>query len=1150
MGSYVHTALLTSCLAGALAAPLLSQSYQGGIRGLATDPQGAAVASARVTLTDQATSIARTTLTNESGQYVFSAVEPATYTVTVAAPGFEAVRRESISVGPQQLVTIDFHLSVGSVPQEIEVRAEAPLIDQADAANNATLATRQLEDLPVPGRNPYVMSKLESNVVATGTPSGSVRFADQTGVSWVAINGAPIASNNYLIDGVPTTDLNNRPVIVPSLEATAEMTLQRNSYDAEIGRTGGSTFTAVLKSGTDTLHGTLYGLIRQTNWTANPFFYTPGSPLNTDFYDYAGAIGGPMVIPRLYNGRHKTFFFLAEEGYRQRVPVTGSFYVPTALERTGDFSQSTQAIYNAFAGFVTCSGNSTQMCRQPFPGNRIPSSLTNPVGLAIAASYPLPNQKVTKYGAIDFANTVVELKRADNFSGKLDQQFFPWWAASVSYMHFGSDDPSASALGIAQAGTALLRKVDAVSQHNTFSISPTTVLTVGYGFNRFPNSSISFTEGFNQGELGFPSAYARALQPARFPLISMQTAASLGANPPTGVAGNSVFYSRSLVVGLAKSMGRHSLSLGYDFRSLSVDFLDTSLGSGLFSFTNLFSEQLPNAGTTASGADIADLLLGTPASGQLSLTSPLQFNVHYQAAYIQDAMRLSRRLTLTAGLRYEHEQGARERNNRMAVGFNRTAANPISATAGVNTLGTVEFAGQDGYPDHCCDNSDRKFAPRIGIAYSPASDLTLRAGYGIFYPPLFYANSALLAPGYTQNNSYVASNDGNVTPANTLSNPFPAGLQAPSGNALGDLTGIGNALTVLDQYRRSPFVQQYSMDVQRSFAGRIIVEAGYTGSKGRNLQSSSIALGSYNIDQLPDQFLTLGAQLLNKVANRYYGHGGTGVIGSATVAYNQLLRPFPEFSSVSIATTSASSLFNALNLRLEKQFSGGVSLVAAYTWSSNWDSAWGTTSSLNSGPSAPQDAYNLRAEYARAINDIPNRLSIGALAELPFGRGKRWMNSNRWLNLIAGGWQVNAIILAQNGAPLAVYQNTNNNASIGAGVQRPNIIGAACYSGSPESRTNSYLNASAFSLAPAFTYGDVARTISCHGPGLHNWDASVYKTFRLERFSFQFRAEALNAFNTPQFAAPNTAFASPTFGRILNTVNLPRYVQLGGKVWF
>lgn len=1129
---------------------MLGQSYQGGVRGLVTDAQGAIIPKAQVSLIDQATKITRVSETNGDGQYVFTAVEPATYTVSIIASGFASTERRFVTVGPQQFLTVDFKLSVGSVAQRVEVRASTPPVDQADASNSETIDTRKIEDLPVPSRNPYLTAKLESNVIETGTPSGSVRFADQTGLSYVSIAGSPLASNNYLIDGVPITDLNNRPVIVPSIEAVAELTVQQNSYDAEVGRTGGGTFTTFLKSGTDVLHGTLYGQTRQTDWTAKPYFYTPGSPLNTDFYDYAGAVGGPVVIPHVYDGRHKTFFWFTEEGYRQRVPVTGKFYVPTALERAGDFSQSSQKIYNPFAPLIPCPAPSTQKCRQQFPNNVIPSNLIDPVGQAIVNNLPLPNQAVTKYGATDFSNTVVELKRADDFSGKVDDQLFSWWSANVSYMHFGSDDPSASALQVLPAGTALLRKVDAVSEHNTLTISPTTLLTIGYGFNRFPNRSISFTEGFNQTALGFPAGYVNALQADRFPQISMQTTASLGANPGSGVSGNSVFYSRSLVVGLAKSLGRQSVTLGYDFRSLSVDFLDASFGNGLYSFTNIFSEQLPNAGTTAGGADVADLLLGTPASGQVTTTSPLRLNVRYHGIYVQDGMRLTPRLTFTAGLRYEYELGVRERSDQLAVGFNRSTVNPLSAISGVTTLGGVEYAGINGYPVHCCNNSHLKLAPRVGIAYSPRDDTSVRAGYGVFYPPLFYTNSSLLAPGYTQTNTYVASNDGNVTPTHTLSNPFPSGLQPPSGNSQGYLTGIGNSLTVLDQYRRSPIVQQYSMDIQKAFPGRIVMQIGYTGSKGRNLQPSTIGLGTYNINQLPDQDLSLGSQLASKVPNPYFNHGGSGVVGSSTVAYNQLLRPFPEFSNVNIASSTAKSLYNALNLRFEKQMSQGISVLATYTWSSNWDSAWGSTSSINSGPSAPQDAYNLKAEYARAIDDIPNRFSVGTIVELPLGYGKRFLGGSGLLNRFIGGWSVNAIVFLQNGAPLAVSQSSNNNSSIGAGVQRPNLVGNPCYSGGPESRINNYLNAAAFSTAPAYTYGNSPRTLPCYGPGLNNLDLSVFKNFQFERFNFQFRAEALNAFNTPQFTAPVVTFGSPTFGQILNTVNLPRYVQLGGKVFF
>jgi hypothetical protein len=409
----------------------------------------------------------------------------------------------------------------------------------------------------------------------------------------------------------------------------------------------------------------------------------------------------------------------------------------------------------------------------------------------------------------------------------------------------------------------------------------------------------------------------------------------------------------------------------------------------------------------------------------------------------------------------------------------------------------------------------------------------------------------------------VASNDGNVTPANTLSNPFPNGIQAPSGNSQGYLTGIGNSLTFMSQNRRSPLVEQYSADIQQELPLHFVFKLGYVGAKGRNLLANSngtgggstvatagVIPGTANINQLPDQYLSQGAALLTKVANPYYNRGGTGVIGSSTVAYNQLLRPFPQFSSVNVFAGGAQSLYNALNVKLQKDFSHGVSLLASYTWSSNWDSEWGSSNTFSTSPSLPQDAYNLKAEYARSVFDVPNRFAVGTTVELPFGHGKAFLAHSHLLDSAVGGWSVNAIGLIQTGEPLAVYQNTNNNSSIGAGLQRPNLVGNPCSTGSPESRINNYFNASAFSTAPAFTYGNAPRTLPCYGPGYANLDLSVFKDIHVERVTIQFRAEALNAFNTPQFASPVSKFGSTTFGQIQSQVNLPRYLQLGGRITF
>jgi hypothetical protein len=1140
------------------------QSYQGNVRGLITDKQQAVVANAQIVLTNETTGISRATVSNSDGQYVFSAVEPAGYRIAVSAPGFARVERKSVTIGAQQFLTLDFQLELSSVNEQIEVTAAPPLVNVSTASNGQVIDTRQLQNLPPVARNPYLFEKLENNVAATAAINGNSKFDDQNGISQVSVAGGPPASNNYMVDGVPITDLNNRSVIIPSPDAIAEINLQANTYDAEAGRTGGGTFNTVLKSGTNSLHGTLYGQTRHTNWAAHPFFFAAGSPYNVDYYNYAGSIGGPVLIPRVYNGKNKTFFQITEEGFRQRNATTATYYVPTALERSGDFSASSVSVFNPFAGLSPCPSPlpATQMCRQPFPGNRIPANLINPVGLAIAAFMPLPNKPVGKYGQPDFARSVSIEDHVDEFIGKLDHQFSSRWYANFSYMHYASHNPTSNPLDVypgAPTDHVLFRRVDAIAQNNTFTLSPTTVLTFGYGFNRFPNNNIDLSNGYSQIALGLPPSYVNALQKASFPAVSMQTSASVGASNP----GYSVFYSRSFVAALAKTIGRHSLKMGYDFRTLSVDFTDTTYGNGTFAFANTFSEQLPNAGNVNTGADVADLLLGTPTSGSVTATTLLRLNVHYQGVFLQDNFRVTSRFTLNFGLRYEHEPGIRERDNHFAVGFDSGAMNPLSATAGIPTRGGIEFADVNGYPAQCCNASDTMFSPRVGLALALSSRTVLRAGFGIFYAPTFYTANSSVAPGYTQTNVYVASNDGNLTPANSLSNPFPAGIQQPTGNTLGYLTGIGNQLTVIDRGRRSPLVEQYSLDLQRELPWRMALKIGYVGAKGRDLQTTSTGTGTAtnvgtgganpgaaNIDQLPGIYLPLGAQLLAKVANPYYNHGGAGVIGSATVAYNQLLRPFPEFSSVNELLSSGKSLYNALNLKLQKQVSQGISLLATYTWSSNWDSTWGTANGLNPGPALPQDAGNLNGEYSRGLDDIPQRFSLGTIVELPFGHGKPLSARNRALDYVAGGWSLDAVAYIQTGAPLAVYQNTNNNAVIGAGTQRPNLIGNACLSGSPESRLNNYLNAPAFSTAPIFTYGNTPRTIPCYGPGLNGWDLALYKDVRVERVTLRFQAEALNAFNTPQFGAPVTKFGAVTFGQIQTQANYPRFLQLGARISF
>jgi hypothetical protein len=1157
--------------------PLTAQSYQGGIRGTVTDPAGAAIAGANVSLTDEATKLIRSAVTAASGEYVFTAVEPATYTLSVKASGFKQYEQTSMRVAAQDFKTIDLSLVLGANAEIVEVNATNFLIDNTTASNGQEIDTQKLVDLPNLGRNPFLFAKLSTNVAAVGDPRFN-RFQDQSGSSQISLGGGPVRANNYLVDGIPITDLNNRAVIIPSLEATQEMKLQVNTYDAEVARTGGGVFNTVLRSGTNRLHGTLYGETRQTDWAAHNYFYTKGAPYSATFYTYAGAVGGPVVIPHLYNGRDKTFFWVTAEGYRQRSPLSGTYYLPTAQERQGDFSATIPG--GGSPNGSTCPSGATCLAdplypsvagtTKYFPNNIIPTGRINPIGQSIINTYPVPGAvsglapmapTSSAYESPNASGTDLLGDRADEFVGKIDHQFFPWWFANFSYMHYGSKEPGGNPLHSfagdesPQSSYLLYRKVDAVSQHNTITLNPTTLVTVGFGFNRFPNNTLDLSNGYDITKLGFPSGFASQLQKKAFPAVVMLNAATNG----TSDSGPAVYYSRSVLGDLAKSLGKHSLKFGYDFRSVSVDFTDITYGNGQLYFDNSYT-----------GVDLANLLLGFPTSKtsstatttQFTQATRLQLNLKYNAVYAQDNYRVTPKLSINYGLRYEYEPGIHERNNHYVVGFDRTVSNPTATYQAAK--GGVEFAGVNGYPTRCCNLSNTKFSPRVGIAYTPREKTVFRAGYGIFFAPPYYTASSSLAPGYTATDVYSPSTPADLSGSSApLSTLYPSGLASPTGNSLGYATQLGSTVTFLDQFRRYAFIQQYSIDVDRELPFKMAFKIGYAGAKGRNLQVSTTGTTGYNINQLPDQYMNaytitqLSSTCATAIAQGYAPSQCSATAGTATL--NQALRPFQGFSSITSLGSPAKSLYNSLVVRLEKSTSRGLSFLATYTWSSNWDSVFGTSSTLNSGSTAAQDANNLGAEYARSIIDMPQRFTVGASYDLPVGVGRSYLNHNGWLDLLVGGWTLNAVGIKQSGAPLSLSMNSNGIAGAGASIQHASWAPGASAStsgkkGRAEDRLNAYFDKTQF-VAPSnsgyYAYGNVPRTIAALGPGLDSWDLSIFKTRKIKEYiSLQFRAEAINAFNTPQFGAPNVKIGNASAGVISSQVNLPRYLQLGGRLSF
>jgi trimeric autotransporter adhesin len=1131
-----------------------SQAYQGSLRGRVADPSGSAVTTATLTLTDDGTSESRKTITNNLGEYSFAAVTPSTYTLTIESAGFKRLEQKGIEVTTRAAVTVDLELELGQVSESVNVTGETPPLQTADASTGQAIDTQQITDLPILGRNAFFEEKLAQSVVFVNNPTMG-RMQDQNANSDVSISGGPLRTNNVLVDGISITDSNNRAVFIPSPEALQEVKLQGSTYDAEAGRTGGGTFNSLIRSGTNEIHGSAIGHLRETDWLANTFFGNKdGQPRAPQpFKDWAGSLGGPVIIPKLYNGHNRTFFFAANEAYREEDALTTELSVPTALERAGNFSESVgksgaqQTIYDPLS--TTSSGT-----RTAFPGNIIPASEISPIGLKLASYYPLPNAPTPYYGAPNFNLSGPYPNRGDQDTFKLDQQFAPWFRASASYVYQKTgetDNPVEFPNVVASPGqTLLFRRVDATQVNATATPNATTVITARWGFNRFYSATFpTGSAGFDIASLGLPQSLAAITPLTAFPPITMGTLSSFGGSDTN----SDVYYSRTAAIGVSKFLGKHSLKAGFEFRTLH-DYGVPAAGPTSLGFTDQFTRPNPLSSTTGKGADLATMLLGYPTSGSMNVISRFDDFVRYYGGFIQDDFRVTSKLTLNFGLRFEHESGVQEENNHLITGFNPTAVNPLQANVtGLPVLGAVEYAGVNGNPTQTGNPLALKPAPRFGVAYSIDNKTVIRAGYGIFWAPTYF--SFQNAIGYSQTTSIIPSNNNGYTPATTLANPYPNGLLQPAGNTLGALSGVGQAVSVFAPTSQSAgYVQEYSFEVQRTVPAGFVLTVGALGSHSLHLSN-----GGLNIDQLnPALFGTAAAEFAahNSVANPFYNNGGVGTIANSTISPINLLLPFPEFTSVTLTNSdTAAARYYSFYFRAQRRFSYGLTLVASYTWSRSEDDILGASipgSSNVSSPAGPQNVYNPAAEWSLSTQDVPNRFTTGFTYELPFGKGKPVLrNSGRVLNYIVGGWSVNTIGIIENGFPLNVSQ-PNLNSSLGASVQRPNATGvSAATSGSTDARLNDWLNPAAFSEAAEYTFGDTSRFLNARGPGLFNWDASIFKTVTIrERVKAQFRFEALNSTNTVEFANPNTTFTNSSFGLITSQVNHPRFLQLGARVTF
>jgi hypothetical protein len=1125
-----------------------AQVFTANLTGLVTDPNQSVIPGASVRIKNVGTNAMRQTFTRTEGRYTFSQLEPGTYEVTVEAPGFKSTVEKGVTLVADQSGELNVSMQVGDVTQTVEVVENSAVLDTQTANQAVTLDAKQFLELPINARNPFFFVNATAGVVAVRTGiSESVQDSSQ---GRFALNGGRDEGALMMIDGVPATSADWSALLaVPNTDSIREVQIVRNSYEAQYGKSGGGVVDVVSKSGSQEFHGMAWDFLRNNHLDANTWAQNKaGLPIPVFQRNQFGAnFSGPLWKSK------KLFFFGGYDGDREGSPSPYLNTVPTALQRQGDFSQTFNAngalsvIYNPFT--TAPNPNGAGFVRDPFPGNRIPSSLIDPVGAATVGLFPNPNLSGT---AVTQANNFFGSGKSATTQDRMDLRFD--WVPSekhsffvrITRTNFQTLPPAYFGNG-ADSNFASVIPRHQVALGYTFVPTPTWVINVLIGTGRFREQQISPGRGLDGTKIGLPAAMVSQFDVKTIPQFVLNGYAQLGNSRVLDDARNT----HNLQVNVTKERGAHSIKFGFEAEAGQVNSTDSN--SANFTFNRgMTSGPIAAVDSSTSGNTIASLLLGTGATGDAPKPARNAITQMYYAWYGQDTWRITPRLTINLGLRYELQLGRTERYDRLDD-FDFTIMNPLGSQVGLPLRGGLVFLNSNRRGLWATDFTS--FAPRIGISMKLTNKLVVRTGYGIFYPQAAGSGPTAAAGGFATDTSWVSSRGGDsINPQALLRNPFPGGINQPVGSSQGLATLAGQAIDAFQRVHPAGYIQNYSLDMQYQVARDTIIELGYAGNQSRKLlygAGSNSSPYSRNADQLPTALLSMGAALDRPVPNPFYGVITSGLLSGPTIPANQLLRPYPQFTAVNVSsdTPGASASFNALVAKVTKQFTGGVTVVSSYQWSKAIDNASETQGwEINE---AFRDYYNQSIERSISAHDVPQSWVTSAAYELPVGKGKKFGASMPAVaEAIIGGWEVSTITSIRAGLPLQVTA-ANNLASYGFVVMRPNI--ASLHNLDLPNRTPSqWFNTSAFTVPPPFTLGNAPRFFpNLRTDWARNVDFALMKRFRYrERLRAQFRAEAFNLFNTPQFAAANTNLASPSFGTVTSTLGIPRNIQLALKLDF
>ncbi len=1151
--------LCLSVLAFALAA--WGQEFRGAILGRITDASGAVVPAAGIKVTNEETNVSVETKSNEEGSYTVPYLLPGRYKVSVVATGFRPLERPGIVVQINDRIELNLTLQVGATTESVVVNAESPMLQTA-SSDLGQVADRSILDPMLLTSTVLQLANMAPGVLG----ASSLGFANTMSNSQnnIAVNGGNGTQNgnDITIDGSPALAPRQSGLAVgmPMPDAVQEFKIATTMFDASLGRSNGGAMSITTRSGTNTYHGTLSYYTQNEALNANSWgnnrvgIARPG----VDLYAVGGTIGGPVRLPK-YDGHNRTFFFFGYENDRNGQHAPGLAFVPTAAMRQGDFSGTLAAagaplvLYDPLSTVVNSAG--TFASRTVFPGAKIPSQRLSPIGVAVMNTEPSPNLNVvpqinTPNWTADMPFTQVTKNiqmRVDQAAGNRHRLF----ARVALPQYLGQPNPAyfTGAYSVPPNGTSNLntdtRHQRAVTVDDTILISPSLVGSFRLGYTRL------FTYNFQEGDkqdpaaLGLPAAItAHQVSPA-WPIfdISGDGAPFIGSRPRQSV--NDLW---SMMDNFTKTFGNHNLRFGLDYRLVRWNENNPgTYANGQFVFNNTLTRQDPTKSSTgtSSGSAMAGLLLGLPTTASnrgIGFTSPLSLQTQYAGFYFQDDWKVTRRITLNLGMRYEFETPPTERFDRLLYSFD-PSLNPGITVPGLGPLkGGVRFVNDQGTGRGQGVLDKNNLGPRIGLAFSPTAGTVIRGGYGIFYSSAvtnLSSGTPTTDGAFGAITQYVGSTGGDTMPIPgvSLSNPFPNGYVQPTGKALGLLTDLGSTVTFPNPNRVLPYVQQWQFSLQKQFGGRVLAEAAYVGMHSLKL------FEDLNLDETPDYALSNTTNVPNPFLGLLPPASTLGQ--GSTVKYTQLQKTYPQFSTVTAQRNNNGRLiYHSLQMRVQKRFSNGLQLVANYTHSKAMQYL-------------QYSAVNLRKWRSVSPIDYPHMFNVFLTYQLPFGRGHAWGGDwGRPLDTAAGGWTLAFTTHYQSGDAMTVTDTNGTPIPIGdpvtaGGVKErlgDHVDPKTNLPGNPFFSPNVWIRIPNFVISPEPPLWSWLR-----GPSQWTQTLVMTKSVSLtERFKVELRAMANSPFNHPVFNDPTTNLASPaTFGVITSTAGAStRTITFGAKLKF